>query len=190
MHKLLRITACLLRYLAGIANLITARLILLQPGCQSEGVVKIARGVRLRITDGGSAKLADGVTLDRFTDVKVKHGKLEIGANTYIGQNSVICVLEAISIGVDCLIAEHVTIRDQDHRFGPGKITAKSGFTVAPVIIGDNVWIGAKCTITKGVTIGSNAVIGANSVVTRDVLPHSVVVGIPARTIHRNSDNK
>ena len=76
-----------------------------------------------------------------------------------------------------------MTIRDQNHRFGPGLTTAQAGFITAPVTIGDNVWIGAKVMVTKGVTIGENAVIGANSVVTRDIPANSVAVGIPARVI-------
>lgn len=86
-------------------------------------------------------------------------------------------------IGRDCLIAEHVTIRDHDHVFGPDFLTAHSGFNVDEVAIGDNVWIGAKATVTKGVTIGSNSVIGANAVVTRDIPPNCVAVGNPARVV-------
>ena len=54
---------------------------------------------------------------------------------------------------------------------------------VAAIRIGDNVWIGAKATITRGVTIGDNAVVGANAVVTRDVPENAVVGGVPAKVI-------
>ena len=50
-------------------------------------------------------------------------------------------------------------------------------------MIGDDVWIGAHCTITDGVTIGEGAVVGANSVVTRDVPAYAIVAGVPARVI-------
>lgn len=152
-------------------------------GFQTVGRIHVARHVRLRATDGGTARLSDAVSIDRFADLTVKCGHLEIGARTYIGQYSVICAREAIRIGTDCLIAEHVTIRDQDHTFGLGLTTAKAGFATSPVTIGNNVWIGAKATVTKGVTIGDNVVIGANSVVTRDIPPNSVAVGAPARVI-------
>ncbi len=155
-----------------------------------EGKVVVGRHVRLRATDGGSAILQDGVSLDRLTDITVKHGRLEIGARSYIGPGSVICARDQVIIGTDCLIAEHVTIRDQDHRFGPGLITAQAGFTTAPVIIGNNVWIGAKATVTKGVTIGDNVVIGANSVVTRNIPSNSVAVGMPARVIRTIGENE
>ncbi len=164
------------------------RIALAQLGCQAHGRVTIELQVRLRATDGGSVRLEDGVSIDRFADVTAKHGSLNIGARSYIGQYSVICARDAITIGADCLIAEHVSIRDQDHRFGPGLITADSGFTTAPIAIGNNVWIGAKATITKGVTIGDNAVIGANSVVTHDIPTNCTAVGAPARVIRTISD--
>jgi len=162
---------------------VSGYVLLVRAGFQTDGRIRVARHVRLRATDGGTACLADAVSIDRFADITVKFGHLEIGTRSYIGQYSVICAREAIRIGTDCLIAEHVTIRDQDHTFGPGLTTAMAGFATSPVTIGNNVWIGAKATVTKGVTIGDNVVIGANSVVTRDIPPNSVAVGAPARVI-------
>ena len=143
----------------------------------------ITTGVRLRATDGGTAKLGAFVSIDRYADIAVKYGELIVGAGSYIGQFSVICVRERITIGSNCLIAEHVTIRDQDHIFGPDLMTSQAGFVTAPVEIGDNVWIGAKVTVLKGIKIGKNSVIGCNSVVTRDVAPNTIVAGIPASII-------
>lgn len=150
---------------------------------QVVGKIDVAWQVRMRSTDGGTARVGDGVTIDRFADIAVKYGRLEIGARSHIGQYTVICARETIVIGADCLIAEHVTIRDQDHLFGAGLTTAKAGFATSPVVIGNNVWIGAKATVTRGVTIGDNVVIGANSVVTHDIPANSVAVGTPARVI-------
>ncbi len=53
----------------------------------------------------------------------------------------------------------------------------------SPVIIGDNVWIGACVTIVPGVTIGDNAIIAAGAVVTKNVEPNTVVGGVPAKFI-------
>lgn len=175
-NRILNRTACLVDIFIG-------RITLRRSGLTLGSRIATAYHVRLRATDGGNCRLSDGVSIDRFADITVKHGLLEIGARSYIGQYSVICAREAIRIGADCLIAEHVTIRDQDHRFGQELITAEAGFTTAPILIGNNVWIGAKATVTKGVTIGDNAVIGANSVVTQDIPANSVAVGAPARVI-------
>lgn len=134
-------------------------------------------------SDGAELRIGQGSTLGQGVFLQAKFGVLQIGPNAFIGQGSVIIARGSICIGEDALIAEHVTIRDQDHRFGPGLTTAKAGFTTAPITIGNNVWIGAKATVTKGVTIGDNVVIGANSVVTRDIPANSVAVGAPARVI-------
>lgn len=60
-------------------------------------------------------------------------------------------------------------------------------FSKGPIRIGDNVWIGDKVTFLSGVTIGDGAVIATNAVVTKDVLPYTVVGGIPARVIKQNT---
>lgn len=90
-------------------------------------------------------------------------------------------------IGKDCLIGEMVSVRDHDHSFSSSDaLIIDQGRKTAPIRIGDNVWIGAKATITTGVCIGSNAVIGAHAVVTTDIPPSCVAMGIPARVIrHR-----
>lgn len=158
--------------------------------CIAGNGCSLATGVRFRATDGGNIELGDQVAIDRFADVTAKFGSLRIGPRTYIGQFSVICARENITIGADCLIAESVTIRDQDHRFGDGLVVAQAGFSTSPVTIGSNVWVGAKATITKGVSIGDNAIIGANAVVTQDIPANCVAVGIPARVMRTLPDGK
>lgn len=53
----------------------------------------------------------------------------------------------------------------------------------APIVIGDHVWIGMNVIVLKGVTIGEGAVVSAGSVVTKDVPPHSLVAGVPAKVV-------
>lgn len=55
----------------------------------------------------------------------------------------------------------------------------------SPVKIGDNVWIGEKSTILKGVTIGNGSIVACNSVVTHDVEENTVVAGNPARLVKK-----
>lgn len=144
---------------------------------------EITRGVRVRAFDGGVIKFAKKVCIDRFADIQSKNGEILIGPCTFIGQFSIICSHNKISIGSDCLIAEHVTIRDQDHNFGTIKKTSLAGMRTSSIEIGNNVWIGAKVTVTKGVKIGNNSVIGANSVVTKNVPANTIVGGIPSRIL-------
>ena len=56
----------------------------------------------------------------------------------------------------------------------------------APVIIKDNAWIGMSAIILKGVTVGEGAIVAAGSVVTKDVPPHTIVAGVPARVIKKD----
>lgn len=145
--------------------------------------VAIGPGTRLRVSDGGTLALGEGTAIDPGCEVTVKSGRLVIGRSGFIGRGTVIVCREAITIGDDALIAEHVTIRDQDHRYGGPEVTAKNGFDTAPIVIGNNVWIGAKATITRGVSIGDDAVVAAGAVVTSDVAAGTIVGGVPARVI-------
>lgn len=141
------------------------------------------RGTKLTLEQGGKACIGVSGKIDDFAQIHVRLGRLTIGERAHIGIGTIITCRESITIGDDALIAEYVTIRDQDHRYGGPEVTAKNGFDTAPIAIGDNVWIGAKATITKGVTIGDNAVVGAGAVVTKDVPANSIVGGIPAKVI-------
>jgi carbonic anhydrase/acetyltransferase-like protein (isoleucine patch superfamily) len=138
---------------------------------------------KLRATDGGSITLGKRTALGALATIVSKGGRIDIGEDGFIGQGAMIVGCEEIFVGRKALIGEYVTIRDQDHEFESRKLAAESGLRTSPICIGQNVWIGAKATITRGVSIGDNAVVGANAVVTRDVPANAVVGGVPARMI-------
>jgi acetyltransferase-like isoleucine patch superfamily enzyme len=111
-------------------------------------------------------------------------GRLVIGSDVFFNRGCHIVVLRQVSIGSHCLFGESVSIHDENHCLAiAGAPRSRLPLTAAPVRIGDNVWIGAKCTITAGVTIGDDSVIGANSVVTRDIPARCLAAGVPARVI-------
>ena len=85
----------------------------------------------------------------------------------------------AISIGDDCLIGPNVQLLAVSHAVNPTERLNKENFA-APIIIGNNVWIGAGAIILAGVSIGDNSVIGAGSVVTKSIASNTVVAGNPA----------
>jgi acetyltransferase-like isoleucine patch superfamily enzyme len=106
-------------------------------------------------------------------------GRLEIGDETLINQGTTIASHRSVRIGAHCLIGEFVAIHDSGfHAVAPGEQV-----NVAPVHIGDNVWIGHRAVILPGVSIGDHAVIGAGSVVTSSVPPRQVAAGCPARSL-------
>jgi acetyltransferase-like isoleucine patch superfamily enzyme len=88
---------------------------------------------------------------------------------------------ELVEIGMDCAVGEGVRIRDSDDHV----VTGGAG-PVAPVRIGNHVWIGSGATVLRGVRIGDGAVIAAGAVVTRDVPERCVAAGVPARVIRED----
>ena len=103
--------------------------------------------------------------------------ELHIGRNVFLNDDSKIYVEERVVIGNGCNIGWNVSIMDSDfHELDGHK-------RVAPVHIGDRVWIGAGAIVCAGVRIGDGAVVAAGSVVLSDVEPGSLVGGTPARTL-------
>ena len=137
----------------------------------------------IRTSGSGSLTIGHKGAVKTGSEIIASSGALTIGARAFIGTGTIIACRESITIGDDALIAEYVTIRDQDHHYGGDVPTAQNGFETAPIIIGSNVWIGAKATITKGVTIGDNAVIAAGAVVIHDVPANTIAGGVPARVL-------
>lgn len=114
-----------------------------------------------------------------------KNPTLRIGSNTEIGHECSFVIGKQISIGENCRLASGINLFDSPgHPLNPAdRLAGKpcSDDAVKPITIGNNVWIGRRCTIYPGVTIGDGAVIGAGSVVVSDVGANTLVVGNPAR---------
>jgi len=124
--------------------------------------------------------------LSRGLEMQAQKGSILVGDRSFIGPWTTIAAKSGVSIGRDCLIAERVTIRDQDHAIAevrPGVALADAGYVTAPVRIGDGAWIAAGAVVLKGVSIGKGAVVAANAVVVADVGDHEIVGGIPAKCI-------
>lgn len=122
-----------------------------------------------------------------------------IGRHCFLGSDSRLWVQQKITIGNFVLIAPRVDIFDNDShpldaalrredaidQFERKRAMSYDHVAAAEVVIEDDVWIGTKSTIMKGVHIGRGAVVAAASVVTRDVEPFTLVGGNPAREIRR-----
>jgi len=154
-------------------------------------IVSLARSST--ITIGERCSLASD---SKYTALGVNHpiilrtlrpnAAISVGSDTGISGASICAGIE-VSIGERCLIGANVIIADTD--FHPVDPTDRRycgddrNIAVKPVIIEDNVFIGANTIVLKGVRIGQNSVVGAGSTVTRDVPPNSVVAGNPAHVV-------
>jgi acetyltransferase-like isoleucine patch superfamily enzyme len=141
-----------------------------------EGNVSTGDGSKILL--GDYVKLGKNIYLGTWS-----RGKITVGNNSYIGRWSIILAYESVSIGNDCLIAPGCHITDVNHGIASGELIRKQALVSKAVRIGNNVWVGAGCSILPGVTIGDGAVVGARSVVTHDVPANSIVAGTPAKII-------
>lgn len=132
------------------------------------------------------------ITPPFFVDYGVN---IHFGDNCEVNMNCTFLDDNKIVVGDNALIAPNVQIytafhpADAAQRFGGSREDGSFDFSVtqtAPVVIGDNVWIGGGAIILPGVTIGSNVVIGAGSVVTRDIPDNTVAYGNPCRAVREN----
>lgn len=153
------------------------------PGLSIGPGTVLRRGVRIKVLNGATLRIGDRVTIESCAELH-SDGEIVIGNDAFIGMGTMIAAAERIAIGNDVLIGEHVTVRDQDHQTRTKGLPFRlQGKVSAPVLIGDNVWLGAGAVILKGVSIGHHSVVGARAVVTQSLADGSRVVGVPARPI-------
>jgi acetyltransferase-like isoleucine patch superfamily enzyme len=176
---------------------------------QMDGLAAIENGVRIRFAD--HIRLGKGSYLDSGTYLHACPNGIEIGPRTIVMHGAILHVYNfrempnsGIKIGQDSLIGEYTVIRGQggvkigdrvytspytqiiavNHIFSdPDRPFIEQGITAEGIVIEDDVWLGAGSVITDNVRIGKGAVVAAGAVVTRDVEPHTVVGGVPARLI-------
>ncbi len=156
---------------------------LAHPGVRCHPTVRFGRGISIRAFAGAHIEIGKGSVIQDYALVIAEGGNLVIGEDCLIGRGCVVVCTEAITVGDGTLIAEYVTIRDQDHAHAADAALDAQGLTSAPVVIGKNVWLGAKVTVTRGVEIAAHAVVGANAVVTRSLPDRGVYGGVPARLL-------
>ena len=135
----------------------------------------------IRLDKNSSIQINGKVSIFYGTElILYEESKLIIGNNTFINSNSSIRCKKNIVIGNNCAIAHGVSIMDSNYHKINGKIKEE------PVIIEDNVWIGANSVILSGVTIGKGSIIAAGTIVNKDVPPHSMVAGNPGKIKKEN----
>lgn len=128
-------------------------------------------------------------------NINIEHGAyfgsgqdISIGDNSGIGLNA--SVSGPVTIGADVMMGPDVMIYTANHNTGRIDIPMiqQGDSDHRPVIIEDDVWIGARAILLPGVHIGKGAIIAAGSIVTKDVPSYTVVGGNPAKVIKQRSE--
>ena len=150
----------------------------------------VGRRVRLRgrpsIRNHGRMVIGSRVqlvsTVARLELATFDGGTLEIGERTLVNYGGSIAAGGLVRIGARCQIGTHAIIIDNDfHHIEPERRLERP--ESRPIVIGDNVWIGARVIVLGGVTIGADSCIGAGSVVVEDVPSRCLAAGVPAKVI-------
>lgn len=147
---------------------------------------RLGCALRRRLYRGLGMRIAEGAVIYRNV---LLLGQIELGEGSSLSNNCCINGADAgVRIGRDVMIAPNCCLVAFDHgRALNGTPMIRQPLVQAPIVIEDDVWIGANCTITAGVTIRTGAIVAANSVVTHDVGPYEIVGGTPARFIKHRS---
>ena len=128
--------------------------------------------------------LGDYSVVESFACINNAVGDVIIGDYTRIGLHNTI--IGPVKIGNHVNLAQGITVTALNHNFDDtNKRIDKQGVTTQPVTIEDDVWIGANAVILPGVTIGEHCVVAAGAIVTKDVPPHTLVAGVPAKVIRQ-----
>lgn len=151
--------------------------------------------------DQGSIVIGDNCDIGAHLSAK-KGARISIGDRTTI-RGGLVGAATSITIGDDVIISNNVHIYDNNsHPTDPmqrlemtqsgsfyGPLWAWDRSSRSPIVIEDNVWVGERSTILKGVTIGKGSIVGCDSVVTKNVPPYSVACGNPAQVVkHLNEE--
>lgn len=112
-----------------------------------------------------------------------KSSTVSIGAHSSISNNVVIIARISVSIGSNCLIGDMVSVYDSDfHAISPTQRHSAKGES-KEVRIGQNVWLGSRSLVLKGVEIGDNSILAAGAVATKSIPPNVIAAGNPATVV-------
>lgn len=156
------------------------RLRLMYPGFSVDRASFVGPGCDIRVAPDGILRICGCAVTRGVVLTAGPGGRLLLDAD-YVGPRSTIVARELVVIGSGTKIAENAVIRDANHdRSAP---LASGLFTSSPILIGEDVWIGAGAAVLAGVSIGDRATVGAGAVVTRAVPEGTTVAGVPARPL-------
>lgn len=136
-------------------------------------------------------RLGDNVSLGKFTRIEcsgslsTKGVGITVGNNVGLGSNCFYGCAGGIDIGADTIVGNYVTFHSENHVIEDvGRPIRKQGVSHLGIVIGEDVWIGAKATILDGVVLGKGSVVAAGAVMTAgEYAPFGIYGGVPARKL-------
>lgn len=158
---------------------------LLAPLYQHRGKgAKIYGSVRMDTPPYRRFALGQHSVVESYSCINNAVGDVVIGDHTRIGIHNTI--IGPVTIGNHVNLAQGITVTALNHNFDDTtKRIDEQGIATKPVVISDDVWIGANAVILPGVTIGRHVVVAAGAVVTKDVPDNTIVGGVPATIIKK-----
>ena len=145
---------------------------------------KIYSSVRMDTPPYRRFSLGRQSVIESYCCINNAVGDVVIGDYTRIGIHNTI--IGPVTIGNHVNLAQSITVTALNHNFDDAnKRIDEQGVSTSQTVIDDDVWIGANAVILSGVTISTHSVVAAGAVVTKDVPPHSLVAGVPAKIIKK-----
>lgn len=143
---------------------------------------KIRKYTIMNISPINSFYLGNNSVIEYFTLIDNGVGAVYIGNNSRVGLRNTI--IGPVRIGDNTILAQNVVLSGLNHNYeNIDQPIRLQGVSINPIIIDDEVWIGANSTITAGVHIGKHSIIGGGSVVTKNIPPYCIAVGNPAKIV-------
>ncbi|NTF40826.1 DapH/DapD/GlmU-related protein [Rhizobium rhizogenes] len=158
------------------------------------GALKIGRSTKVPfgtkiIWKRGDVRIGERVHFRKGVVIDAQEGSIEVGNHVSFNEYSILLGRGGISIGNDVRIAAHAMVVSFDHNFDDLTQPIRlQGVTKKPIVIEDDVWIGAGAKILGGAHIARGCVIGANAVVKGKTEPYGIYVGAPARLLKRRGE--
>jgi len=135
---------------------------------------------------GSKIQLKDDDHISQGVVLRAVGGEIVIDEMVNVGTRSIIYGADDVKIGRYSLLASCVELVSGNHVFKDPSIPIRfQGRETGKIVIGEDVWLGARVIVLPGVTIGKGSVIGAGAVVTEDIPSYSVAVGNPARVVKK-----
>lgn len=136
--------------------------------------------------------IGDNAKIGPYSEVRCtshfsKHGEgFTMGNNSATGKLVFFGSAGGITIGIDVLIGEYTSFHSENHNFfDPNILIREQGVVSKGIVLGNDIWVGAKVTFLDGAQVGDHSVVAAGSVVTEAFPSHVMIGGIPAKILKK-----